>query len=242
LAAKTDLLTRVRLEPDRSGGSVKNKDSRVADRLLESNFHNMQARLHLMKGPVPTLAPLFRSNTQGRLLAIVFVIPDKEHSITELARRAGTSLATALREIDRAQSTGVVVVRRIGNTRLVRANADHPLYEPIRRLVLATYGPPAVLQEEFAGIQSIEVLLIFGSWAARYSGLPGRAPNDIDVLVIGSPNRAEVHEAAERAERRIGMPVQATIRPLAKWRDRADDPFIAEIASRPIVPVFGDVA
>jgi hypothetical protein len=119
--------------------------------------------------------------------------------------------------------------------------ADHPLYESIRRLVLATYGPPAVLQEEFAGIQSIEALFIFGSWAARYS-LPGSAPNDIDVLVVGSPNRAEVHEAAERAERRIGMPVQATIRPLAKWHDPADDPFIAEIASRPIVPVFGDVA
>jgi hypothetical protein len=195
-----------------------------------------------MKGPVPSLAPLFRSDTQGRLLAAVFVAPDEEHSITALALRAGTSLPTALREIDRAQSTGVVVVRRVGNTRLVRANADHPLYESVRRLVLATYGPPAVLQEEFAGLQGIEALLIFGSWAARYSGVPGRAPNDIDVLVVGSPKRAEVHEAAERAERRIGMPVQATIRPLAKWNDRADDPFIAEIASHPIVPVLGDVA
>jgi hypothetical protein len=125
---------------------------------------------------------------------------------------------------------------------LVRANADHPLYESVRGLVLATYGPPGVLQEEFASIQGIEALFILGSWAARYSGVPGRAPNDIDVLVVGSPNRAEVHEAAERAERRIGMPVQATIRPLAKWDNRADDPFIAEIASRPIVPVLGDVA
>jgi hypothetical protein len=195
-----------------------------------------------MKGPVPSLAPLFRSNTQGRLLAAAFVAPDEEHSITALAQLAGTSLATALREIDRAQSTGVVVVRRVGNTRLVRANADHPLYESIRRLVLATYGPPAVFQEEFAGIQGIEALFIFGSWAARYSGLPGRAPNDIDLFIVGSPNRAEVNEAAERAERRIGMPVQATIRPLAKWHNRVDDPFIAEISSRPIVAVLGDVA
>lgn len=168
--------------------------------------------------------------------------PDEEHSITALAQRAGTSLATALREIDRAQSTGVVVVRRVGNTRLARANANHPLCESIRRLVLATYGPPAVFQEEFADIQGIEALFIFGSWAARYSGLPGWAPNDIDLFVVGSPNRAEVHEAAERAERRIGMPVQATIRPLAKWHNRVDDPFIAEISSCPIVAVHGDVA
>ena len=195
-----------------------------------------------MKVAVPGLAPLFRSDTQGRLLAAVFVAPDEEHSITELASRAGTSVPTALREIDRAESTGVAIVRRIGNTRLVRANSEHLLYDSISRLVLATYGPPAVLAEEFDKVAGIEVLLIFGSWAARYSGVPGRAPSDIDALVVGSPTRAEVHEAAERAERRIGMPVQATIRSTTRWRQPEDDPFIAEIKARPVVPVFEAIA
>lgn len=195
-----------------------------------------------MKVSVPSLAPLFRSDTQGRLLAAVFVTPDDEHSITALAQRAGTSVPTALREIDRAESTGAVVVRRVGNTRLVRANVDHQLYEPLRRLILATYGPPAVLQDEFKDIEGIDAVLIFGSWAARYSGAAGRAPNDIDVLVLGTPNRSAVHDAADRAEQRIGMPVQATIRPLAKWRDAADDPFMAELTTRPVVSVLGEVA
>jgi uncharacterized OB-fold protein len=84
-------------------------------------------------------------------------------------------------------------------------------------------------------------VLIFGSWAARYSGAAGRAPNDIDVLVLGTPNRSAVHDAADRAEQRIGMPVQATIRPLAKWRDAADDPFMAELTTRPVVSVLGEV-
>jgi predicted nucleotidyltransferase len=194
-----------------------------------------------MKVAVPSLSPLFRSDTQGRLLAAVFVAPDEEHSITALAKLVGTSVPTALREIDRAESAGVVTIRRLGNTRLVRANIEYRLYESIRRLVLATYGPPAVLREEFETVQGIEALLIFGSWAARYSGLSGRAPNDIDVLVVGSPKRLEVHEAAERAERRIGMPVQATIRSSARWREPGDDSFIAEITSRPIVPVIGAI-
>jgi hypothetical protein len=161
--------------------------------------------------------------------------------MTELATASETSLPTALREIDRAQLAGLVTVRRIGNTRLVRANVHHPLYEPVSQLVLATYGPPAVLREEFAAIEGVEALLIFGSWAARYHGTSGRAPNDIDVLVLGSPERSLVHEAAEGAERRIRMPVQATIRPLSKWRDPGDDPFMTEITSRPIVCVLGEV-
>ena len=137
------------------------------------NLHNLQATLHVMKVSVPSLAPLFRSDTQGRLLVAVFVTPDDEHSITALVQRARTSVPTALREIDRAESTGAVVVRRVGNTRPVRANVDHQLYEPLRRLIFATYGPPAVLQDEFKDIEGIDAVLIFGSWAARYSGAPG---------------------------------------------------------------------
>jgi hypothetical protein len=54
------------------------------------------------------------------------------------------------------------------------------------------------------------------------------------VLVVGTPNRDQVYEAAERAERRLGLPVQAAIRSLSQWND-TDDPFITEIRSRPLV-------
>jgi predicted nucleotidyltransferase len=91
-----------------------------------------------------------------------------------------------------------------------------------------------VLTREFEGIAGIDHLYLFGSWAARYLGEPGPAPNDIDVLVIGSPNRDGVYDAAEKAERQIGLPVQATIRTRQQWQE-ADDPFIAEVRSRPLV-------
>ena len=32
---------------------------------------------------------------------------------------------------------------------------------------------------------------IYGSWASRRSGVAGHVPNDIDVLVVGSPFTAE---------------------------------------------------
>ena len=73
-------------------------------------------------------------------------------------------------------------------------------------------GPDAFVAEDFAGIEGAAAVLLFGSWAARYLGEPGRAPNDIDVLVIGEPDRDAVDDAAKRAERRIGLPVQATVR------------------------------
>ena len=47
-----------------------------------------------MKVAPPVLAPLLRSDTQGRILAEVFVDPEREHSVTSLANHAGTSLPT----------------------------------------------------------------------------------------------------------------------------------------------------
>jgi predicted transcriptional regulator/predicted nucleotidyltransferase len=215
---------------------------RLADRHKSAgNLHKTDANIWFMKVAVPTLSPIFRSDVQGQLLAAILVDPDRESSITSLSERVGTSFQTAMREIDRAADAGIVSVRRVGNTRLVRANQTHPLYPAYRQIVLATYGPPAVIRQELEGIPGIERVLIFGSWAARYEGEPGTSPHDIDVLVVGSPLRNAVYDAAERAERRIGLPVQLTIRSQKQWGDPGKDSFLNEIKARPIVAVIGDV-
>jgi DNA-binding MarR family transcriptional regulator len=191
-----------------------------------------------MKAAVSALNPIFRSDTQGRLLATLMADPDRDFSLTELASRAETSPATSGREIDRLEAAGVVRSRRAGNTRMVMVDRSHPRYRSLAEIVTATWGVPAVIAEEFAVLPGIEGVVIFGSWAARWSGEQGRPPNDIDVLVLGDPDRGLVDEAAERAEKRLRMPVQAIVRRSARWGDE-DDPFLTGLRSRPIYEVVG---
>jgi len=190
-----------------------------------------------MKVPAPSLAPILRSAAQGRILARVFADRDAGYSLTELAALSQTSMPTVLREVERAERAGIVTTMKVGPTRLVRANAAHPLYDAVRRVIVATYGPPAVIADEFDDISGADAVLLFGSWAARYVGERGRAPNDIDVLVIGDVDRDAVDEAAERAERQIGLPVQATVRTRAQWAAQRES-FVKELRSRPLVLVL----
>jgi predicted nucleotidyltransferase len=192
-----------------------------------------------MKVPAPSLAPILRSDTQGRILACILADPSRSHNLSELVKRAGSSMPTVQREVARADRAGIVTTEKVGPTRLVRANVDHPLYPAVSQLVLTTYGPPAVIAREFQGIQGAVAVVLFGSWAARHLGEAGRAPNDIDVLVIGSPDREAVDDAAERAERAIGLPVQATVRSRSQWAS-ASTTFIHEMKSRPLVLVLVD--
>lgn len=190
-----------------------------------------------MKTPAPTLMPLLRSNAQGRILARVLADPETGHSLSDLVAWSGTSMPTVKREVDRAEQAGIVTTEKIGPVRLVRANARHPLHDAVRRIVLATYGPPVVVADEFEDVDGAEAVLLFGSWAARYHGEPGRPPNDVDVLVIGGADRNLVDDAAQRAERRIGLPVQATVRTREQWESGREG-FIAQLRSRPIVVVL----
>jgi predicted nucleotidyltransferase len=191
-----------------------------------------------MKVPAPSLAPILRSDTQGRILARLLTDPGRAYNLTELVEWAGSSMPTVQREVGRAEEAGLVTTEKVGPTRLVRANPEHPLFEATRQVILGTYGPPAVVAREFEGIDA-DAVLLFGSWAARYLGQPGRAPNDIDVLVIGLPDRDAVDDAAERVERAIGMPVQATLRSRSQWTAERDS-FVREVKSRPLVVVLAD--
>lgn len=192
-----------------------------------------------MKVPAPSLAPILRSDAQGRILACVLADPDTTHSLSDLVARARTSMPTVSREVGRAEQAGLVITEKVGSSRQVRANVGHPLHDAVRQIILATYGLPKVVAEELANLEAADAVILFGSWVARYLGEPGRAPNDIDVLVIGDADRDLVDDAAERVERRIGMPVQATVRTREQWDSEQED-FIREVKSRPLLVVLND--
>jgi hypothetical protein len=80
---------------------------------------------------------------------------------------------------------------------------------------------------------------IYGSWAARYEGIPGHAPHDIDVLVIGEVARRDLYEAAERAEQRLGLQVNPVLCSRSRWI-AASDALIQQIRSSPLVWVTGE--
>lgn len=184
----------------------------------------------------PPLLPVFRSRLQGEILALVLGDPDIEWTADELSRRTGHPRHTVANELRRLEKAGLFAGRTIGRSKLVRADAGNPYYEPLSRLALMSFGPPQVIREEFATIDNAEQLFIFGSWASRYAGERGPAPHDVDVLIIGEPDRDEVYEAARRAQERLGREVNTTVRKAGQWHG-AQDGFARQLRSSPLVEI-----
>lgn len=184
---------------------------------------------------VPPLLPLLRSQTQGRLLARLYLHPESEYSLTDLARVLGVSVKTLHHEANRLTEAGFVAERRVGNSRMLRADTAHRLATPLTTLLAATYGPEPVLADVLAGVGGVEAAYIYGSWAARYQGVPGPVPADIDVLVVGDASRDDLDRAAEEARERLGADVTIHLESVHRWLTEPDDPFLAHVRSRPLV-------
>lgn len=183
----------------------------------------------------PSLLPLLRSQTQGALLAWLYLHPDDGYSLTDLARRLGVSTSTVQREADRLVEAGLLTESRLGRNRLVRARTDTAVFRPLAELLAVTYGPIPLLTELLAAFPGIVRVFVYGSWAARYRGHAGDPPNDVDVLVVGSPDRDDLYDVAVVASRQLGREVNIRTVTAAAWNDPEPSGFVATVRSRPIV-------
>jgi predicted nucleotidyltransferase len=180
------------------------------------------------------LLPLLRSRVQGALLALLFLHPADEYSLTEAAKLVETSVKSVHQEADRLVAAGFVQERRQGNLRLIRAATDTVVARPLTDLLAVTYGPLPVITDALRGVPGIEEALIFGSWAARYAGRPGPIPADVDVLVVGSADPDELDAAALDASRRLHRAVNIQRVRTAAWaEDPPSDPFLKSVREQP---------
>lgn len=189
-----------------------------------------------MRTTAPALLPVFRSRLQGELLALLLADADAEWTIDDLAKRAGHPYQTVANEVRRLQAADLVTTRSIGRGKLLRANSGSPYFRPLAQLVLMAFGPPLVIGEEFGPLDGIEQIFIFGSWAARYAGESGPAPRDVDVLLVGTPDRDAAYEATRRAERRLGREVNVVIRSSENWQS-ASDGFTRQLRSSALLEI-----
>lgn len=181
------------------------------------------------------LLPILRSQTQGELLARLFLNPDREYMISDLARRLNVSVPGLHHEVVRLFDAGYIFERREGRNRLIRANTDMNLADPLTELLLLTYGPVPVLENVINGVEGVSRAFIYGSWAKRYSGVPGNVPNDIDLGIIGTIQSDDIYEDLISAEETLGREINCVFFTPEDWK--AGSSLIKEIKRLPTVDI-----
>lgn len=189
-----------------------------------------------MNTRAPALAPLFRSDQQMRILALLFAGTEDELSIGDIADGAGVAQATVSREVARLANHGLVLTRMIGRTKLVAANWGLSWSTELRSILTQTVGVLGLLANALSGHAGVEQAFVFGSWAARYLGEAGPPPRDVDVVVIGDADFGAVRKACAAVERELRVEVNVVVVEASRWKARKDA-FVRDVRSKPLVPI-----
>ena len=186
-----------------------------------------------MKPEKAALSPILRSDTQGMILAQLFMNPSDDFSISELARQANTSAPTAMREVERLLESQLVTQRTVGRARLIQVNTKHELHDAIRKIVAFSYGPAAVLPAALYGIEGLEQAFLFGNYAAYLKKERASDSPEIDLLLVGYVNRIEASNAAKRIETYLDRSINVKFVGSQEWEAESSD-FVVEVKQRPL--------
>ena len=179
---------------------------------------------------------LGRSKIRQRILALIMDAPDRRMHLRAIARAVGTSAGTAARELGRLEDAALVRRTREGNQVYFQARPDQPLFEQIRDIVRQVAGAPIMLRQHLVGLAGVERAVIFGSYA--HGSL--QSDSDVDLLIIGNPDRDELTDRLEMASLEISRPVNEVVMTQEEFdRRRArGDRLVESIESQPTVEVL----
>jgi predicted nucleotidyltransferase len=172
------------------------------------------------------------------ILARTHLDPTREFHLRELVRRTGLAPRTIQQEVEKLVRADLLTERRDGNRRYLRANERHPLFRPVREIVLKTDGLADVLRDALGG-EGVELALVFGSIAAEAP----RAGSDVDLLIVGSIGLRETVRRLRPAQDALGREIVPVVWTHMEFdrRRRGGDAFLGRVLAGPTIPVLGDV-
>jgi predicted nucleotidyltransferase len=184
------------------------------------------------------LADALFSQTQQRVLGLIFGQPERAFGTMELIELADSGRGTVQRELARLESAGLISATD-GRAKRYQANQASPIFSELRGLVDKTSGIPRVLADALAPLApSIRLAILFGSIAKQSD----TASSDIDLLIVADDIGLEdLFRTLAPAEERLGRRVNPTLYTSEEFRKRrrASHPFLSKVMQGKYVVLLG---
>ncbi len=168
-----------------------------------------------------SLSSALFSRVQHRVLALIFVHPDRSFYASQIIRNVRSGVGAVERELSKLERSGLVSVERIGNEKHYRANQAAPIFEELRGLVEKTVRVAEPIKKSLAPYaHAIKSAFVYGSIARGAD----TAHSDIDLIVIGDDlNYSDLYTAAQNVESRLRRKMHPLFLSADDWQRKISD-------------------
>jgi uncharacterized protein len=192
-----------------------------------------------MRTEADSLGDLLFGQTRGRILALLYGMPDQAFFTRQIARQVGTSVGTVQRELETLSQIGLIERSATGMQVFYQANRDHPAYADLHSLIAKTAGAFHILRSALAPLaKKIAFALVYGSMARGDEN----AGSDVDLMVIGDVTLDELLTRLASAERDLGRSINPTVFSLKEFKSKlkAGNHFLKSVMRGEKVLLIGD--
>jgi predicted nucleotidyltransferase len=191
-----------------------------------------------MRTAVPRLLPLFRSEMQVRLLALVLLQPERRWSLQGLSDVLGAPLSSVHRELSRAADAGVIRRDDQAKPHGFSAATEDASYPALADLLHRTVGVESELRRALER-PDVQAAAIHGTWASGAR----RPESDVDVLVVGDAGLRDLRRLIRPIEKSTGRRVDLTLLNDREFHKLAVDrsSFVRGVLDSPVVALVGDL-
>ena len=187
-----------------------------------------------------SLAGALFTQTQQRVLGLLFGQPQRRYTVTELIALTGAGSGAVQRELAKLADSGLLTMQRVGNQKHYQANPAAPIFEELVAIVRKTVALAEPLREALAPLaQRIDAAFVYGSVAKGSD----HAGSDIDLMIVSDTlGYAEVVLALHPLIERIGRDINPTLYSRQELSERlhSGNAFVVRVLEQPQLWVMGD--
>ena len=168
-----------------------------------------------------------RSDLRRKLLTFFYVNRSARIYVRQLAVALAADSTNVSRELARLAREGLLRAETEGRQLYYSINRDYPYLKPVFALLQGSIGIEPELRHALQAVPGIQQAWLFGSFAKNQAD----ASSDIDLLLIGEPDQAQLAVQLRRAEKTLRREINSTVftPQELKRRLRKADPFVTDI-------------
>ena len=181
---------------------------------------------------------LITSKARVKILEVFLLSPSEMYHVRELVRRTGDEINAVRRELAFLEKKGILSREPRANRVYYSLSKNYPFYFDLLRLGSKTIGLGSDILKNKVKLGRIKFAMFSGKFARGIKN----APDEIDLLIVGTVVLPELALLVREEERKINKEINYTVMSEDEFdfRKKKRDPFILSILSGSRVMLVGD--
>ena len=161
---------------------------------------------------------IITSKTRINILMRLFLNPDQQAYLRELAKEFSTSPSAIKEELKNLSKVGLLFQKQNGRQILYRANTSHPLFPELHSMVRKALGMDRILDSILNRLGELKLTLLIDDYAA------GKDTGIIDLVLVGNIDRVNLQDLVGKTERYINRKIRTMVLSEPEYK-RLEDTF-----------------